>query len=159
MELAGSVVKYVSALRRMIFATSYLPQELPQYWDIVASFSCNGSTSHINGDTVKVLMENLQLINKQAFTIDLKLTKELIDAPHGESTQDPLGVVLISSKQTCHKCGGKLLLRRDRPSKVTLYTESIGTVPATHYHKLCQNQRRYDHAIATTSTYHAFMSS
>lgn len=80
--------------------------ELPQYWDIIASFSCKGSISHINGDTVKVLMENLHIINERAFATDSELTKELIGASYPGCTHDPLGVVLISEKQTCHKCGG-----------------------------------------------------
>ena len=141
MELAVSLVKDVSVLRRMIFATAYLPQELPNYWEIIASFCCTGSKSKLTSDKVKLLMENLQIINKEVFTTDLKLTKELLNV-HGGSSLEPLGVALISEKQTCRKCGGRLLLRRDRPSRVTLYTEQIGTVPASHYHKFCQNQRR-----------------
>ena len=39
----------------------------------------------------------------------------------------------------CDLCGGKLLLRGDRPCRMTLYTESLGTVPATHFHKYCNN--------------------
>ena len=134
-----SVVKDVSVLRRMMFATAYLPEELPNYWDIIASFSCIGSKSNITSDKVKLLMENLQIINKEAFTTDLKLTRELL---HGGSSLKPLGIALITEKQVCCKCGGRLLLRHDRPTRVTLYTESIGTIPATHYHKFCQNQRR-----------------
>ena len=39
-------------------------------------------------------------------------------------------------------CGGKLLLRSDRPSRLTLDTESLGTLPATHYHKYCNCHRK-----------------
>ena len=141
MDLAASLVKDVSILRRMLFATAYLPQEVPNYWEIIASFSFTGSKSKLTSDKVKLLMENLQIIDKEVFTTDLKLTKELLNVHEGSSLQ-PIGVVLISEKQSCHKCGGRLLLRRDRPSRVTLYTEHIGTVPASHYHKFCQNQRR-----------------
>ena len=142
MELALSAVKDVSVLRRMIFATTYLPQELPQYWDIIAFFSCTGSRSQIGSDTVKLLIENLQVLNRQAFASDADLTRELLTMPV-EMSKEPLGVVLISEKQTCRKCGGKLLLRRDRPCRLILYTETMGTVTASHYHKFCQNQRRY----------------
>lgn len=143
MELAATAVKDVSVLRRMIFATAYLPQELPQYWDIVASFSCIGSRYQISSSTVKVLMENMQVLNRQAFATDVDLTQELLSVPMG-SSNEPIGIVLISEKQSCRKCGAKLLIRRDRPCRVMLYTESMGTVPATHYHKFCQNQRRYN---------------
>lgn len=142
MELAGSVVKDVSVLRRMLFATSYLPEELPHYWEIIAAFSCLGSTSSLNADSVKLLMENLHLLNTQAFTTDVKLTKELLYSSSKLSKSEPLGVTLISEKKACRICGDQLLVRRDRPSNVILYTENMGTVPATHYHKFCRNQRR-----------------
>ena len=72
---------------------------------------------------------------------DLEMTRQILNERRGTS-EEPLGIVLISEKQACRKCGGKLLLRHDRPSRVILYTESLGTAPATHYHKFCQNQRR-----------------
>ena len=144
MELVGSVVKDVSVLRRMLFAASYLPQDVPHYWEIVASFSCTGSSTSLSAERVRLLMENLQLLSRQAFATDAELTSELLkthrDCPKGKS--EVLGVALISDKQNCCKCGGRLLVRQDRPSKIVLYTESMGTVPATHYHKYCQNHRR-----------------
>lgn len=124
MELAGTFVKDVTVLRRMIFATAYLPQEVPHYWDIVAHFCCIGSKSKITSDQVKLLMENLQFINKEAFTTDLELTREVLNVPRGTS-EEPLGIVLISKKQACRRCGGKLLLRQDRPSRVTLFTQTV----------------------------------
>ena len=35
-----------------------------------------------------------------------------------------------------------MLLRSDRPSQMTLYTDSLGTVSATHFHKYCRNYRK-----------------
>lgn len=52
------------------------------------------------------------------------------------------GVVLVSNHKTCRKCGGKLLHRSDRPSRVTLYTESQGTLLVSHFIKFCQNYRK-----------------
>ena len=139
MEITCSVVKDVSVLRRM-----NLPQDLPCYWEVIANFACGGSSTSIDAAAVKLLMENLQVLNDQAFSTDLKLTKELLNADSKSSVQ-PLGVVLLSDESTCRMCGGTLLLRRDRPSKVTLYTKHLGTVPATHYHKFCHSQRRQVH--------------
>ena len=34
------------------------------------------------------------------------------------------------------------MLRNDRPSHIILYTESLGTVPATQFYKYCQNYRK-----------------
>ena len=44
-------------------------------------------------------------------------------------------------KKKCDECGEKLLLRADRPSSVTLYTDSDGTLPAVHY-KYCRNHKK-----------------
>jgi hypothetical protein len=144
MELIGPVVKDVSVLRRMLFAASYLPQDVPHYWEIVASFSCVDSSTSLSAERVKLLMENLQVLSRQAFTTDAELTVELLQTHRvcPKSKSEVLGIALISDKQTCCKCGGRLLVRQDRPSRVVLYTESMGTVPASHYHKYCQNHRR-----------------
>lgn len=142
MELVGSVVKDVSVLRRMLFATSFLPRDVPHYWEIIACFACRGSSTSLSGDKVKLLMDNLQYLNSQAFTTDDKLMKELVSGEEPLSSKQPLGIVLISDKQVCRLCGGKLLVRCDRPSRVTLYTLHLGSVLATHYHKYCKNQRR-----------------
>ncbi len=142
MELASSVLKDVSVLRRMLFATAFLPGELPHYWEVIASFSCLGSSTIVSADTVKLLMENLQFLNDQAFATDAKLRRDLMNAVAGEPSLEPLGVVLVSNNQTCRSCGGELLVRQDRSSRVILYTEDMGTVPATHYHKYCHIQRR-----------------
>ena len=52
-------------------------------------------------------------------------------------TKQSLGVPLIPSQTECSSCGGKLLLRADRPSRLSLYTKALGTVPAAQYHKYC----------------------
>ena len=57
----------------------------------------------------------------------------------GKANKLPLSIPLLSNKCQCANCGGKLLLRTNRPSRITLYTDSLGTVPATHFHKYCKN--------------------
>ncbi len=86
-------------------------------------------------------MENLQVLSVEAFCHDEDLTRELIAMEYGPSKQ-PLGVPLIPSQTKCLSCGGKLLLRSDRSSSLSLYTETLGTLPATHYHKYCHNYRK-----------------
>ena len=54
--------------------------------------------------------------------------------------REHVGVVLISKRQSCIEWGGKLLLRSDRPSNVTLYNDSHGTLPAFHYRKFCSRR-------------------
>ena len=109
------------------------PHMFLHYWNIVATF-CNQGSSRISPESAKMLMENMQILNAQAFCTDEQLTRELIEMEYGPTNQ-PLGVPLIPSQTECFSCGGKLLLRADRPSRLSLYTESLGTVPATHYHK------------------------
>ena len=99
------MVKDVSVLRRMLFATPYLPQELPCYWQIIASFSTLGSDTSIDAAAVKLLMENLQVLNAQAFSTDLTLTKELLNAD-SKSSMKPLGIVLLSDKKHAACVGG-----------------------------------------------------
>ncbi len=140
MELVAAQVGDVAVLRRMLFATSYLPSDIPQYWNIVATFANQGS-SNISPDSAKLVMENTQALNAEAFCADEDLTRELIAMEYGPGKK-PLGVPLIPSQTKCLSCGGKLLLRSDRPSRLSLYTETMGTVPATHYHKYCHNYRK-----------------
>ena len=139
MDIASSLVKDVSVLRRMLFASTFLPCDMPHYWEVVASFSNQGSYENVSSSQVKLLMENLEILNQQAFSSDLILTRELLST---ESKSQPIGVVLVSGKKTCRSCGTKLLLRGDRPSRITLYTEQLATLPATHYHKYCGNKRK-----------------
>jgi hypothetical protein len=51
-------------------------------------------------------------------------------------------MVLISNNDTCKVCGGNLLIRADRPSFVTGYTKSWGTIPITHFRKYCNQSKR-----------------
>ena len=62
-------------------------------------------------------------------------------------TIQPLGIPLVSSEIKCHEYGGQFFLRRDHPSRLILYTASLGTVPATHFHKLCRNSRKGCHVV------------
>ena len=144
MEVVAALIGDVAVLRRMLFATSNLPPELPNYWDTVASFGCLGRSSDqqkITPDLAQMAMENLKVLDADAFCTDGSLNKELVMMPHGPSRQ-PLGISLIPKQTECQSCGGKLLLRSDRPSRMTLYTDSMGTVPGTHYHKYCSNYRK-----------------
>lgn len=137
------VEKNASVQRRMAFATSYLPPDIPGYWTIVASFANHvvSDKSSVSPELAKVAMENMQIFYNEAFTSDTVLTQQLI-AMEYSVTKQPLGVPLVPTQTKCSSCGGKLLLRGDRPSRLTLYTESMGTVPATHFHKYCVNSRK-----------------
>lgn len=135
-----SVVPEVSVLRRLLFATAHLSKECPKYWNTVTKFSF-GCSDKV--EDVKVLVENLEFLDNKAFETDKELLKELHSA-EGYHNQ-PLGIVLVSPKTVCKLCGGKLLVRADRPSVMTVYTDDMGTVNGTHFRKYCQNSRKQCH--------------
>lgn len=112
MEVVAVQIKDVAVLRRILFATSTLPTELPNYWDTVASFGCLGCSSDqpkITPDSAQVAIENLKVLDVNAFCTDANLNKELVMMPHGP-TRQPLGIPLIPTQTKCQSCGGKLLL-------------------------------------------------
>ena len=145
MEAGSFVERDSSTLRRMLFATSFLPCDLPNYWDIIATFASEGCSS-LSPERARNMMENAQLLTPKAFSFDRELTVELIALQCGPKKQ-ALGIPLVPEQTKCNFCGGKLLVRADRPSRLTLYTESLGTVSATHYHKYCRNQRKGCHFV------------
>ena len=132
-----------------MFASSFLPCNLPNYWDIVATFANiqAGNTvaqPAVSPAVAKMTIENMQVMHPEAFLCDKELTVELVNMEYGNGKEkpNPLGIPLIPNNSRCVTCGGKLLLRKDRPSRITLYTDSLGTVPATHFHRYCQNSRK-----------------
>lgn len=116
MEAAVSQVREAATLRRMLFVTPYMPPEIPNYWDIVARFAAEGSSS-ISPELAKLMMKNVQVLNTKAFCSDVELTMELIAMEYGPHKQ-ALGVPLVPKEAKCLTCGGALLFRSDRPSKM-----------------------------------------
>jgi len=143
MDLLPKELQDAAVLRRLVFAVAYLPRDLPHYWSVITEFvtkACQPGQS-VQPEIVRIAVENLQFDDKRAFTTDQVLTQEIhtfVPIP-GIS---PLGIVLVSSKSTCRICGSKLLVRKERTSHITIYTESYGTVAGTQYHKYCQNFRK-----------------
>ena len=89
----------------------------------------------VTPEFVKLTMDNTQVLNNDAFVSDEELTIELINLEYG-LTKETLGIPLLPSEIKCRACGGKFLLRSDRPARITLYTEALGAVAATHFYKL-----------------------
>ena len=120
------------------FKTTYiccqkLPTEIPQYWDKVANFGSQKSSS-ISPELARTTIENLEYLDASSFTSDNLLMKEMIYFKFGHD-QQCIGIPLLPEEIVCLSCGSQLLLRKDRPSSITLYTQFFGTVPGTHYHK------------------------
>ena len=137
----SKITPKISVLRRLLFAIANVPEETPERWEVICQFSFEQTKDKPSVEDVKLLAENIQFLDAQAFTMDSSLMTELLAAKGGKKGS-PLGIVLISSNSICKECGGALFIRRDRSSSIVLYTESMGTVPATHYIKHCANSRR-----------------
>lgn len=137
MDLLPPELQDVAILRRILFASAYLPRDLPDYWLAIARFASHGGLS-LESQSVKIAVENLKSINEKAFATDKQLSRELHELHTTPSNPRPLGIILVSSRTKCVLCGGKLLIRNDRGSHIMVYTESFGTVVGTHYHKFCQ---------------------
>ena len=146
--MMACVSENASMQRRMVFAASFLPFEIPCYWNIVADFANQvvSSKSRVSPESAKVIVGNLQVLYKDVFSSDTDLAQQITRMEYSV-TKQPLGIPLVPSQTNCLLCGGKLLLRGDKPSRMTLYTESIGSVPATHFHKFCHNSRKGCHFV------------
>lgn len=131
----------ISVVRRLLLAANTLPKETPNRWEIVASFAIKDAAqeSVLTPEKAKILFENLEYMEKDALLPDDQLLSELhtFVGPKGVS----LGIVLISARQTCKLCGSSLIVKTDRPSRVTVYTDDKNTVDSTHYRKICKKFR------------------
>ena len=131
-------IKDVSVLRRMLFGATFLPEDLPNFWEVIVEFGTQGRhTEGINVKETKLLFQNMKDLDCTAFATDQELFSELVSLKIGKK---PLGIVLISCNDTCLDCNSKLLLRKDRPAQVIVYDDTMGSVSGSHYHKYCKNR-------------------
>lgn len=141
LSLLGASVKDISVIRRLELAARFFPRTMPNYWDIVASFSVD-SKEHRNSMTSEdahTFMENLEVMDKDAITSDFDLVQEAMSVKR-VGADDELGVVLISNREKCTTCESRLYVRSDRVSKVTIYDDRLGTLIGTHYTKYCRKK-------------------
>ena len=138
----STVTKNISTFQRLSFTKRHIPEGTPKRWEIIIQFA---NDSQKEPETVtelqaKLLLENLEYMDANAFPADEKLFMELCCMKGFH--EKPLGIVLLSDNKQCKSCNGKLLVRADRPSHLTLYSNTLGTVPATHFSLYCQNWRK-----------------
>ena len=131
----------ISVVRRIGFAATFFPKTMPAYWESVATFGVlhRQARSNLTQEQVRILVENLDVIDKEAFTSDENLLHEIVDMPR-PTGDGCLGIVLISAKETCTLCGSQLNMRADRPSRVTIYDDRLGSLQATHFTKYCRRR-------------------
>ena len=137
---AAKIIQDASVLKRILFATALLPKNTPKLWDIIAKFAeLEAESAVLTPEQAMLIAENIIFTDEEVLKTDGTLLKELTFMPF--AGRDHIGIVLISNRKCCVVCGSKLLLRADRPSKITLYTDRYGTFPAIHYPKYCTNKR------------------
>ena len=140
----SNVISDISVLRRILFAVAQLPSDCPQLWEIAVHFGTGQKGESRNTITpvqARILFENIQDLNSEAFANDHTLLQELSQHRFPPSSPHPLGIVLISPRAMCCKCQGPLSLRADRPSRIVIYDDRLGTLPGTHYHKYCRTPK------------------
>ena len=138
LALLSKHFKKVSVLRRLLFAAAYLHEDVPNRWELCSQFANGGSNvaSGLTTDEAKMIAENIQSLDELAFIPDHTLRQELMQFPNPK----PLGVILISNKDSCQHCLSKLSVRKDRPATITVYDDSMGPVLGTHFRKTCSNR-------------------
>ena len=90
-NMLGVLSKYmkdVSVLRKLLFTVAFLPDDLPNRWDIAVQFAYSSrGIPDISADIAKMFSENIQSLDAQAFLCDGVLQKELLKIPR----EKPLG--------------------------------------------------------------------
>lgn len=129
----------VTVVKRLILASTLLPTEIPKFWNVVSSFATKSVESNLTPEKAKTFIENLHYVEPSAFCLDHHLVKEL-QSTIVEGNQ-MLGIILLSPNATCISCGSSLLVRADRPSRVTVYSDTEGTLIGSHYRKICKRFR------------------
>lgn len=70
MELVTSHVYDVAVLDGCSFATAFVPEKLPHYWEIVTSFAHEGTSTSCTPKDVEVMMGCLKMLKEKAFASD-----------------------------------------------------------------------------------------
>lgn len=109
--MLGEASKYIqdtSVLRRLMFATSVLPEDTPKLWEIITKFAGYkaASSTQLLPQQAKLIADNISFTDKHVLTSDESLFRELVLMPF--ERREHVGVVLISTRQSCIECGGKL---------------------------------------------------
>ena len=87
----------VCVQRRLLFAASFLPPDMPLYWNVVTSFAnqdASGTKQGVTAEEAKSVLENMKILYSDAFSVDAELTQQII-AMNYSMTNQPLGIPLI----------------------------------------------------------------
>lgn len=91
-------VKDVSVLRRLLFALSQLPNDLPDVWKLAVEFATKYKEGCVmDSERTKLMLKNLEEIDISTYSDDRSLFFELLATPSSK----PLGVTLLPSVTVC----------------------------------------------------------
>ncbi len=125
MDAVGRNTFSVVALRKILFSVHHLPKDMPNYWKTIKEFAGTDATI----PEIQTAVQNMEYLYQEAFATDEELLQKIC--------KESVGVVLMSYQKKCRSCGANLVTRGDRSRKLVLYTESSGTLPSLHFHKVC----------------------
>ena len=96
----ATYLKDVSVLRKLLFAATHLPSNLPNLRGITVEFATAGKVScnDIVVKTAKSLLENIEVFDREALKKDTCLLKELVEWVPTPALE-PLGIVLVSKQE------------------------------------------------------------
>ena len=79
-------IKDVSVFRRMLFGATFLPEDLPNFWEVIVKFGTQGRhTEGINVKETKLLFQNMKELDCTAFATDQELFSELVSLKIGKN--------------------------------------------------------------------------
>ena len=87
MEAIATQVKDVTMLKRLMFATDYLPKDIPSYWEVIARFGCSGGDVTLSPESARVAMETVQFFDENAFFKEIELMRELIEMEYATGSK------------------------------------------------------------------------
>ena len=78
LALIAKYIKDISVLRRLLFAVSQLPQDMPNLWGIAVEFATQGkeSRNQVISEQVQVFVDNIQ--DATAFQTDDVILQEVV---------------------------------------------------------------------------------
>ena len=104
LETLATYVKDVSVLRKLLFAASHLPPDLPNLWGIAVEFATAGKVKHneIDAKTAKSLLDNIEAFDRDAL-------KKSNEGAHRVGTNVCHKTTWDSFKNVCVRCKRELV--------------------------------------------------
>ncbi|XP_078667555.1 uncharacterized protein LOC144909414 [Branchiostoma floridae x Branchiostoma belcheri] len=135
-------IRDLGVVRRLLFIKTLIPSGTPNASAIIKWFAQGKtSSSPLSEKLFETVSTNLEVLFPNAFHNDATLFMELQD--QCLKSGKPWGGTLISTKEKCRLCGGRLEVAKDKASEVTMYNMCYGTFFGMKYPKICAQKCRF----------------